>query len=137
MWQVVDKGSLNGSMLNSKPIGAPQSADASARQQGLPLSLAGGDILTIGTTSRIKVSVHTAGSARIPFGVAVVADPMAGRKGGKPLPMEDVPVYEWPLRGVEEVGRTAGMPACGARECREQGGELQSLLGAVRHLLCV
>ena len=105
MWQVVDKGSLNGSMVNSEPIGPQQSADTSARQPGLPVSLSSGDVLTVGTTSRIKVSVHTqeTGSAKIPFGVAVVADPMAGRKGGKLLPMEDVPVYEWPLRGVEEV----------------------------------
>ena len=55
-WQVVDKGSLNGSMVNSNPIGAAQTAeDSSTRQQGPPVSLEDGDVLTIGTTSRIKV----------------------------------------------------------------------------------
>lgn len=34
----------------------------------------------------------------------MAADPMTARKGGKPLPMEDVSLCEWPLRGLTEFG---------------------------------
>jgi protein phosphatase len=30
---------------------------------------------------------------------------MALRRGGRRLPMEDVCIYEWPLRGLQEVFR--------------------------------
>ena len=38
-----------------------------------------------------------------PFEVGVASDAMFQRRGGKPLPMEDVCLCEWPLRGVHEV----------------------------------
>lgn len=38
-----------------------------------------------------------------PFEVGVASDPMSHRRGGRPLPMEDVCLAEWPLRGAHEV----------------------------------
>lgn len=40
---------------------------------------------------------------QIPFGVGVASDPMALRRGGKKLPMEDVCYYQWPLPGADQV----------------------------------
>lgn len=33
----------------------------------------------------------------------MASDPMAVRRGGKKLPMEDVCYYQWPLPGVDKV----------------------------------
>ncbi|KAK9137249.1 hypothetical protein Sjap_007843 [Stephania japonica] len=41
---------------------------------------------------------------KMPFGIGVASDPMALRRGGKKLPMEDVCYYRWPLPGVEQFG---------------------------------
>lgn len=49
-----------------------------------------------------KKSAHFA-IASTPFGVGLAADPMTTRRGGKQLPMEDVNLAEWPLRGFQEV----------------------------------
>lgn len=60
-------------------------------------------------TNRIQVKVlsgkkgsHLAISST-PFGVGLAADAMTIRRGGKQLPMEDVSLCEWPLRGFQEV----------------------------------
>jgi hypothetical protein len=39
----------------------------------------------------------------VPFEVGVSSDAMSHRRGGRPLPMEDVCLCECPLRGVQEV----------------------------------
>lgn len=41
--------------------------------------------------------------ASAPFEVGVASDAMSYRRGGRPLPMEDVCLCEWPLRGAHEV----------------------------------
>jgi len=41
--------------------------------------------------------------ASAPFEVGVASDPMSYRRGGRPLPMEDVCLCQWPLRGALEV----------------------------------
>ena len=33
----------------------------------------------------------------------MASDPMAVRRGGKKLPMEDVCYYQWPISGVDKV----------------------------------
>ncbi|KAF3539594.1 hypothetical protein F2Q69_00019033 [Brassica cretica] len=39
-----------------------------------------------------------------PFRVGVASDPMAKRRGGRKLPMEDFCYYKWPLPGVNKFG---------------------------------
>lgn len=41
--------------------------------------------------------------ASAPFEVGVATDAMSYRRGGRLLPMEDVCLCEWPLRGAHEV----------------------------------
>ncbi|XP_043713680.1 protein phosphatase 2C 70 [Telopea speciosissima] len=99
-WELVDMGSLNGTLLNSLAI---HHADSGSRQWSEPVELANGDIITLGTSSRILVQIiHP--ENQIPFGVGMASDPMAFRRGGKKLPMEDVCYYQWPLPGVEQFG---------------------------------
>lgn len=50
---------------------------------------------------QVKIAQHV--EHQIPFGVGMASDPMALRRGGKKLPMEDVCYYQWPLPGVEQV----------------------------------
>ncbi|KAJ7565195.1 hypothetical protein O6H91_02G052200 [Diphasiastrum complanatum] len=88
-WELVDMGSLNGTLLNYRSISAAQLANASVRQRGAPVRI-----------SSSKISPLSG----LGFGVGVAADPMAIRKGGKQMPMEDVCLCEWPLRGVENFG---------------------------------
>lgn len=52
-WELVDMGSLNGTLLNSRPINNP---DSGSRQWGDPMELASGDVITLGTTSKVFVS---------------------------------------------------------------------------------
>lgn len=52
-WELVDMGSLNGTLLNSQPINHP---DSGRRTWGNPIELATGDIITLGTTSKVVVS---------------------------------------------------------------------------------
>ncbi|KAJ4957299.1 hypothetical protein NE237_014082 [Protea cynaroides] len=99
-WELVDMGSLNGTLLNSLPI---HHADSGSRQWSEPVELANGDTITLGTSSRIFVQiVHD--ENQIPFGVGMASDPMAMRRGGKKLPMEDMCYYQWPVPGVEQFG---------------------------------
>lgn len=52
-WELVDMGSLNGTLLNSQPINNP---DSGSRHWGNPMELASGDVITLGTTSKVFVS---------------------------------------------------------------------------------
>ena len=54
-WELTDMGSLNGTLLNSQPI---NHSDSGSRQWGEPMELASGDIITLGTTSKIYVSLY-------------------------------------------------------------------------------
>lgn len=47
-------GSLNGTLVNSNAVHNPHSG---SRQWGDPIELANGDVITLGTTSRIFVSI--------------------------------------------------------------------------------
>ncbi|OVA06677.1 Forkhead-associated (FHA) domain [Macleaya cordata] len=100
-WELVDMGSLNGTFLNSHHVHHP---DSRSRQWSEPVELATGDIITLGTTSKVTVKISPHGKQEIPFGVGMASDPMALRRGGKKLPMEDVCYYQWPLPGVEQFG---------------------------------
>ena len=53
-WELVDMGSLNGTLLNSRPI---NHADIRSRHWSDPADLANGDIVTLGTTSKVIVSI--------------------------------------------------------------------------------
>ncbi|KAF5205249.1 phosphatase 2C, partial [Thalictrum thalictroides] len=99
-WELVDMGSLNGTLLNSRSV---QNLDNGSRQWSEPIELSTGDIITLGTTSRIHVQIIHAENI-IPFGVGMASDPMALRRGGRKLPMEDVCYYQWPLPGIEQFG---------------------------------
>ncbi|KAI5650568.1 hypothetical protein M9H77_36573 [Catharanthus roseus] len=100
-WELVDMGSLNGTLLNSQAINHPHTG---SRHWGDPVEIASGDIITLGTTSKILVQISSTTESQIPFGVGVVSDAMALRRGGKKLPMEDVCFYHWPLPGTEQFG---------------------------------
>ncbi|KAL2613115.1 hypothetical protein R1flu_024807 [Riccia fluitans] len=109
-WELVDMGSLNGTLVNYRSVAAIHSPDVPIRQRGNPVGLVNGDIVTLGSTSQVlvrilsgKKSAHFA-IASTPFGVGLAADPMTIRRGGKQLPMEDVSLAEWPLRGFQEFG---------------------------------
>ncbi|ONI28673.1 hypothetical protein PRUPE_1G154400 [Prunus persica] len=100
-WELVDMGSLNGTLLNSQPINNP---DSGSRHWGKPMELASGDVITLGTTSKVFVHISSETESQIPFGLGVASDPMALRRGGKKLPMEDVCYYQWPLPGIDQFG---------------------------------
>ncbi|GMN46627.1 hypothetical protein TIFTF001_015801 [Ficus carica] len=100
-WELTDMGSLNGTLLNSQPI---NHSDSGSRHWGEPMKLASGDIITLGTTSKIYVHITPQSESQIPFAVGIASDPMALRRGGKKLPMEDVCYYQWPLPGVDQFG---------------------------------
>jgi protein phosphatase len=104
-WELVDMGSLNGTLVNSIPVGAAHKANASVRQRGQPTTLANGDIVTLGSSSNVLVRILASHLSIVsaPFEVGVASDPMSHRRGGRPLPMEDVCLAEWPLRGAHEV----------------------------------
>ncbi|PWA66665.1 kinase associated protein phosphatase [Artemisia annua] len=99
-WELVDMGSLNGTLLNSKPVHHPQ---IGSRHRGDPVELTSGDTITLGTTSKISVQI-TSQLNKVPSGVGVVSDSMSVRRGGKKLPMEDVCYYYWPLPGADQFG---------------------------------
>lgn len=50
-----------------------------------------------------QVQITSQTQSQIPFGVGLASDPMAIRRGGRKLPMEDVCYYHWPLAGVDQV----------------------------------
>ncbi|KAG9457930.1 hypothetical protein H6P81_002438 [Aristolochia fimbriata] len=99
-WELTDMGSLNGTHLNSRAVHHP---DSGRRQWSEPIEIASGDIITLGTTSKILVHI-TPPESQIPFSVGIASDPMALRRGGKKLPMEDVCYFQWPLPEVEQFG---------------------------------
>ncbi|KAL6503446.1 hypothetical protein OROGR_025369 [Orobanche gracilis] len=100
-WELVDMGSLNGTTLNSHTVHLPQSV---GRRWSNPVELSSGDILTLGTSSKILVNITVGTQCKIPFGIGIASDPMALRRGGKKLPMEDVYYYQWPLPGMDKFG---------------------------------
>ncbi|XP_030548138.1 protein phosphatase 2C 70 [Rhodamnia argentea] len=100
-WELIDLGSLNGTLLNSHPINHP---DSGRRLRGDPVELASGDIITLGTTSNVHVRITSLAEYRVPFGVGVACDPMSLRRGAKKLPMEDVCYSHWPLPGLDQFG---------------------------------
>ncbi|XP_021769772.1 protein phosphatase 2C 70-like [Chenopodium quinoa] len=100
-WELVDLGSLNGTLLNTKAVHHP---DFGSRTWGEPKELVGGDVITLGTTSQISVQITPLTQSENPVGVGIASDPMSTRRGGKRLPMEDVCYYQWPLPGAEQFG---------------------------------
>ncbi|KAL6503448.1 hypothetical protein OROGR_025371 [Orobanche gracilis] len=100
-WELVDMGSLNGTTLNSQTVHLPQSV---GRRWSNPAELSSGDILTLGTSSKILVNITVGTQCKIPFGIGIASDPMALRRGGKKLPMEDVCYCQWPLPGMDKFG---------------------------------
>lgn len=100
-WELVDMGSLNGTLLNTKAVHHP---DFGSRTWGEPKELVGGDVITLGTTSQISVQITPLAQSEVPFGVGIASDPMSTRRGGKRLPMEDVCYYQWPIPGADQFG---------------------------------
>ncbi|KAL0393142.1 UNVERIFIED_CONTAM: protein phosphatase 2C 70 [Sesamum radiatum] len=92
---------LNGTFLNSQAVHLPQSG---SRHWSNPVELSNGDVITLGTISKIQVHITAQAECKIPFGVGLASDPMALRRGGKKLPMEDVCYYQWPLPGIDQFG---------------------------------
>nr|VDD33241.1 unnamed protein product [Brassica oleracea] len=100
-WELVDMGSLNGTLLNSRSVSHP---DLGSRKWGHPVELASDDIITLGTTSMVSVRISSQNEFQTPFRIGVASDPMAARRGGRELPMEDVCYYKWPLPGANKFG---------------------------------
>ncbi|XP_051129529.1 protein phosphatase 2C 70 isoform X4 [Andrographis paniculata] len=101
-WELVDMGSLNGTILNGQSICISQSE---SRHWSNPVELSSGDVITLGTSSKILVHITTTQKeCNVPFGIGIASDPMAMRRGGKKLPMEDVHYYHWPLPGMDQFG---------------------------------
>ncbi|CAN6482024.1 unnamed protein product [Victoria cruziana] len=100
-WELLDMGSLNGTLLNSLAVNLPESE---SRHRSEPVGLANGDVITLGTTSKILVHIFESDAQPFPFGIGLASDPMSLRRGGKKLPMEDVTYCEWPLPGIEQFG---------------------------------
>lgn len=110
IWEVVDMGSLNGTLVNHQPICFDQLYDPASRKAGVPFGLATGDIVSLGSTSQVLVHISNDMNASLltiksgPFEVGLAADPMTLRRGGNWLTMEDVCLCEWPLRGLQQFG---------------------------------
>ncbi|XP_031096665.1 protein phosphatase 2C 70 [Ipomoea triloba] len=100
-WELVDMGSLNGTLVNSRLAHNPHLGN---RQWGDPVELANGDVITFGTSSKLLVQVTSQSECHVPFGVGLASDPMSLRRGAKKLPMEDVSFYQWPLPGTDQFG---------------------------------
>ncbi|CAN8244105.1 unnamed protein product [Cochlearia groenlandica] len=100
-WELVDMGSLNGTLLNSRPVGHP---DSGSRKWSKPVELASEDIITLGTTTKVYVGISSQNEFQIPFKIGMASDPMAARRGGRKLPMEDVCYYKWPLPRANKFG---------------------------------
>ncbi|KAH0937193.1 hypothetical protein HID58_004654 [Brassica napus] len=100
-WELVDMGSLNGTLLNSRSVSHP---DLGSRKWGQPVGLASEDVITLGTTTKVYVLISSQNEFKTPFRVGVASDPMAKRRGGRKLPMEDFCYYKWPLPGVNKFG---------------------------------
>ncbi|CAH9085828.1 unnamed protein product [Cuscuta epithymum] len=100
-WELVDMGSLNGTLVNSR---VAHNSHSGNRQWGDPVELANGDIITLGTSSKVLVQILSLSECHVPFGVGLASDPMTLRRGAKKLPMEDVSFYQWPLPGTDQFG---------------------------------
>lgn len=113
IWELVDLGSLNGTHVNNQSVPfLDQSNGGAIRKPSIPVELATGDVVLLGSSSQVLVHVHNDINGPMsdfaipscPFEVGVAADSMAMRRGGRRLPMEDVCFYEWPLGGLQEFG---------------------------------
>ncbi|XP_058077706.1 protein phosphatase 2C 70 isoform X3 [Magnolia sinica] len=100
-WELVDMGSLNGTLLNSCAV---HHLESGQRHWSEPIELSSGDVITLGTTSQVYVQITHHAEHNIPFGVGLASDAMSLRRGGKKLPMEDVCYYQWPLPEVDQFG---------------------------------
>ncbi|KAJ1686064.1 hypothetical protein LUZ63_017454 [Rhynchospora breviuscula] len=120
-WEITDLGSLNGTFVNSTAIHHP---DVGSRKHGAANTLSSGDVITLGTSSKVLVHIlqdklENSLDGRVgenslneilpnhnfrSTGIGMASDPMARRRGGKALPMEDVGVSLYPLPGVEKFG---------------------------------
>ncbi|XP_018442322.2 protein phosphatase 2C 70 [Raphanus sativus] len=100
-WELIDMGSLNGTLLNSRSVSHP---DLGSRKWGHPVELASDDVITLGTTTMLSVRISSQNEFQTPFRIGVASDPMAARRGGRELPMEDVCYYKWPLPGANKFG---------------------------------
>jgi protein phosphatase len=98
-WEIVDMGSLNGTFVNSRAVHHP---NVGSRHWGEPAELADGDIITLGTSSKLSVQISLQ-NQRVPAGIGMASDPMVGRRSGKKLAMEDISFCQCPLQGVEQV----------------------------------
>ncbi|KAJ0238612.1 Protein phosphatase 2C 70 [Hirschfeldia incana] len=101
IWELVDMGSLNGTLLNSRSVSHP---DTGSRKWGHPVGLASEDIITLGTTTKVYVRISSQNEFKTPFRIGVASDPMALRRGGRKLQMEDACYYKWPLPGANKFG---------------------------------
>ncbi|XP_037436740.1 protein phosphatase 2C 70-like isoform X1 [Triticum dicoccoides] len=99
-WELVDMGSLNGTFLNSQAVAHP---DVGSRRWSAPAELADGDIITLGSSSKVSVQISLQ-NQQVPVGVGMVSDAMITRRTGKKLPMEDVSCYQYPLTGAQQFG---------------------------------
>ncbi|KAF0933180.1 hypothetical protein E2562_016129 [Oryza meyeriana var. granulata] len=99
-WEIVDMGSLNGTFLNSRAVHHP---NVGSRHWGEPAELADGDIITLGSSSKLSVQISLQ-NQRVPAGIGMASDPMVGRRSGKKLVMEDISFCQCPLQGVEQFG---------------------------------
>uniref|UniRef100_A0A0D9WWT0 protein-serine/threonine phosphatase n=1 Tax=Leersia perrieri TaxID=77586 RepID=A0A0D9WWT0_9ORYZ len=99
-WEIVDMGSLNGTFLNSRAVHHP---NVGSRHWGEPAELADGDIITLGTSSKLSVQISLQ-NERVPAGIGMASDPMVGRRSGKKLVMEDISFCQYPLQGIEQFG---------------------------------
>ncbi|CAM0877125.1 unnamed protein product [Alopecurus aequalis] len=99
-WELVDMGSLNGTFLNSQLVNHP---DVGSRRWSEPAELEDGDIITLGSSSKVSVQISLQ-NQQVPVGVGMASDAMIARRTGKKLPMEDVSCYKYPLTGAEQFG---------------------------------
>ena len=76
--------------MNSQSVNHP---DSEKRHWGDPIELASGDIVTPGTTSKIRVQIVSETKCQVPFGLGIASYPMALSHGRKKLLREDVCCY--------------------------------------------
>lgn len=60
-------------------------------------------VLTLFSPLFRQAHITSQTECKIPFGIGIASDPMALRRGGKKLAMEDICYYQWPLPGVDQV----------------------------------